>query len=124
MNKFNASMDIFTFKSSLLTVLLITVLFFSCEEQDISEIPDCLQEKVADFQRNPLCDDSAISSYYFQKGVVYTFCSGICISDGGCGVYNERCELLGSLGTIAGLSKINGEEFSNAVLLEVLWVNN
>lgn len=103
--------------------LLLLIIAFSCREDDVSGVSKCIQEEVVDFQKEFICDDASVTSYLFQREVVYTYCYGDCIIDGGCRVLNADCESLGFLGGIGGVTQINGEEFSNAILIEIVWEN-
>jgi hypothetical protein len=110
-------------------LLLIAVLSLSSCEDCLwflhdSDTPDCIEEEIASFkaEMNDICDSGAsVIKYEFQEEIVYAFDQGICISDGTIEVLNEECELICTLGTIAGIIECREESFENAIELKVLW---
>ncbi|PLX09003.1 MAG: hypothetical protein C0596_04165 [Marinilabiliales bacterium] len=110
------------------TVLLITFVgftFTSCEKEIAEGTPECIINKISDFEENYACKDGQVEKYTFQGEVVYVFDHGIkCGADLTSEVVDEECNTLGYLGGIAGNQIINGEDFyENAVHIGNVWEN-
>jgi hypothetical protein len=82
---------------------------------------DCLDNLFDDYKSNNECPKASIDQYSFQNKTVYLLDFESCIVDGASFVYDENCNALGVLGTIAGITKINGEEFSKAIFIKNIW---
>jgi len=65
----------------------------------------------------------SIKEYKFQGAIVYLSDAGNCMPDSQAAVIDENCQYLGSLGGIAGNTKINGVEFSTAIYVRTVWAN-
>ena len=100
--------------------IVIVVLFLSCSKS-ISETPACLNDKIVDYGKSATCKDAAVKEYKFQSKTVYVFEPGTCGADMTSAVISMDCKTLGHLGGITGNTKINGEEFSNAVFVKIVW---
>ena len=110
---------------------LLILSFSSCEKLAIlgqllsDEVPQCIMSEIEEFEKemDEICNEGAkVVKYKFQDEIVYAFFPSSCISDGGTEILNADCELLCTLGTIAGVSQCNGEEFDqNAKELKVIW---
>jgi hypothetical protein len=101
-------------------ILLVLV---SCKKSN--HVSDCIQLKVYEFKSSVICSSGAsINEYIFQGKLVYVFGDGHCMADGGASVFDFNCEYLGSLGGLAGNTKINGIDFSaNAKYKRTIWHN-
>ena len=109
----------------LLVLLLATASITSCQLDIDPGTPGCIQHEIKEFSKSSLsCNTRAnVSKYSFQNMMVYVFDPGTCGNDMVTNVYDAACKKLGFLGGIAGNTKINGEDFSNAELISVVWEN-
>ena len=108
------------------SLLLFTfILFYGCKKDKTSSVPICIKEKTEIFKSQIVCSSgAAVSKYSFQGKFVYLFGVGNCIADAGTNVFDENCNLLGTLGTLAGTNKVNGVNFEqNSTFIENLWSN-
>ena len=105
--------------------LLIAVSLSSCQLDIEPAIPGCIQDKIKEFSKSQYACDSGktVKKYSFQGITVYVFGPGTCGADMTAEVFDVNCKYLGFLGGIAGNTEINGEEFSNAILISVVWEN-
>lgn len=109
-------------KSILLSSILVVSLFASCNKLDIDEdAPKCVKKEIKTFNKKSSCDNAKVDEFKFQGKTVYAFESGNCHYDRGTKVIDGDCNELGFLGGISGNTKINGEEFSNAVFVKTIW---
>lgn len=103
-------------------LLLLTLSFGSCEKSDIAEnTPNCIMIKIEGLKKSSICNDPSIKEYRFQTKVVYVVDPGTCGADMSAGVFDNNCEEIGELGGITGNTIINGEEFSNAQFIRLIW---
>lgn len=112
-------------KPFIVVLIGISLAALSCRKEEPS-LPDCISTMTATFVKSEqTCPTHAsVKAYSFQSREVYVFDPGDCGADMAMDVYDDRCEYLGMLGGIAGLSKINGVEFiSNATYLRTIWKN-
>ena len=111
----------------ILGLLLLSCLFYCCHFEEIEqEHGDCMTAKISAFKLSPeACTDGAsIYTYQFQGNLVYIFNPGSCTADFFSNVYDKDCNLVCSLGGIAGNITCNGEKFSDAATEETLiWKN-
>lgn len=108
-----------------ITIIVLSTLL-ACTKLDLESIEsDCMKHKIKDFRRaRATCDAGAsIEKYSFQDQIVYTFFRGNCGADFVSEVFNLDCQLIGGLGGISGNKIVNGEDFSNAILLDKIWSN-
>lgn len=106
----------------LIPAMLIMALFTSCSKYDIaSGTPSCIVKEIKNFDKNTICDDPDVKKYIFQSRNVYVFNHGSCGADLTSEVIDEDCNSLGFLGGISGNTVINGDDFSTAQFLEVVW---
>ena len=107
--------------------VLFVILFISCSKNtETNSIPDCLDETVLEFQETwEACENASIQLILFNDKELIAFNDGTCITDGGSYIY-EACDLLCTLGTIAGLSECDGINFFQAdvEILETIWSSN
>ncbi len=109
-------------------LLILTSLLFGCDfvEDVDAEHGDCIKARISAFKHSTeACTDGAsIYSYQFQGGRVYVFNPGNCVADFFSDVYDEDCNLVCSLGGIAGNIMCNEENFSDKATDETLvWKN-
>ena len=99
------------------------IILASCTLDISPDTPGCIQDKIKAFSKeHVLCESGKnVKEYIFQDTTVYVFDPGTCGNDMGYDVYDSACNYLGFLGGIAGISEINGEEFSNAVFTRLIW---
>lgn len=108
-----------------LSIILLSALLSinSCKKTDESKAPDCLESRINSFG-GYACDHGAtVKAYTFQNHTVYVFDPGNCGADMTSEVFDHSCKSLGHLGGIMGNTRINGEDFSNAVFVEQVWSN-
>lgn len=108
--------------SVLMAVIVFCPVIFSCKKSrtDISITP-CVTSRLNDFIANSYDNGASVKQYRFQTKVVYAFSPGTCGADLSTGIIDADCNSLGSLGGFSGNTKINGEEFSNAVFIRTIW---
>ena len=107
-------------------ILIVTILaILGCDKPDNEMvIPECVKEMITDFKNYEACDSGAnVNEYIFQEKTVYVFNPGACGMDLASPVINSACTSLGFLGGFIGNTKINGEEFSNAIFIKTIWEN-
>lgn len=99
---------------------VITLL--SCEKSHMeNEIPECIESKISEFRNSLLSgEDANVTEYRFQRKRVFLFDPAMCC-DMQSPVLDADCNYLGSLGGIAGNTIINGEDFSNAKFIKLIW---
>ena len=106
----------------ILSILLFATVIISCNKLDIEKgTPKCVENKIKNFNKSSTCDNAKVEEYTFQGKTVYTFDSGNCGADMTTEVISSDCNSIGYLGGIAGNTKINGEEFSNATYIKTTW---
>ncbi|MHB1278560.1 MAG: DUF6970 domain-containing protein [Bacteroidia bacterium] len=94
----------------------------SCEKIEVAGgTPKCIEKEIREFNQNSSCDDASVGEYWFQNETVFTFEPGTCGADMQTIVFDSKCNRLGALGGIQGNTKINGEDFSNAEFVRVVW---
>ncbi len=108
-------------------IALLIFVFVGCEKFPVildNRIPNCIQDKIEVFEKemNEICEAGAkVTQYKFQDETVYLFTPSNCFSDAGFEIFNRKCELICTLGTILGISDCRGEPFSNAEEIKVIW---
>jgi hypothetical protein len=107
-------------------IIFITIFIFiaitGCNKLDIAKgTPKCIEKKIRDFDKTS-CDNGAnVKEYTFQNKTVYVFNPGTCGADMTSEVTDSDCNSMGFLGGIAGNTIINGEDFSNASFVKIIW---
>lgn len=88
-----------------------------------SKYPACLDSELRNFLKSggSCPSGNTVKAYDFQQKRVYVIAPGTCGADMSARVLDDKCVELGSLGGFAGNTKINNEEFSNAVYLETIY---
>ncbi len=82
---------------------------------------DCITEKTALFSKNACSKGASVKEYQFQGKNVFVFDKGQCGADMTSNVLDANCQPIGMLGGIMGNTTINGEDFSKATLVRVVW---
>ena len=113
--------------NKIISGLLVSIMaaLSSCQLDIEPGTPGCIQTKIKDFNSTDIpCETGkAVKKYEFQDMIVYVFEPGTCGSDMAADVFDSDCNNLGFLGGIAGNSQINGEDFSTATFIEIVWEN-
>ncbi len=106
----------------ILIFILSVTIFTACDKYRVpKETPDCIQNKIVEFDLTA-CDDGKVDEYTYQGVAVYVFDPGIeCGNDLTTEVVLEDCTNLGYLGGFSGNTIINGENFSSAVFAKNIW---
>ena len=107
-------------------ILLATVVAFAlsaCKKETcgFGEVPECIMDRIENNDNELFCDDANVKEYTFQEKTVYVIDPGTCGADFTSNVLDTDCNALGLLGGIIGNTKINGEEFSNAIFVRTVW---
>ena len=112
-----------SFGQKLQALLIVTILLVGCKDEIAQEADcSCLLRIVSGIEQLSCEGDARIESYRFQGEIVYYVDPGFCAADQGYAVLDHLCEEIGVLGTIAGITEINGVNFwQHAELLEVVW---
>lgn len=109
-------------KKIIYLLVLTMVVSNACSKLDIEKgTPKCVENKIRDFDKSACADGANVKEYSFQSNTVYVFYQGTCGADLTTEVIDADCNSLGFLGGIAGNTKINGEEFSNASFVKIIW---
>ena len=94
----------------------------SCNTLHIEKgTPACLKSKISTFNISSSCADAEVKEFTFQGTVVYVFEPGTCGADMMSEVVKSDCTNLGFLGGITGNTTINGENFSDATFVRIVW---
>jgi len=93
---------------------------FQCNKHSASA---CINQKIAAFQSDCCANGASVVEYTFQQQHVFVFNYGSCGADLPAYVLTENCDTLGFLGGIAGNTIINGDDFSSANQVGVVWEN-
>ncbi len=108
---------------TLFVVILTVVTFSSCQELAIEDgTPDCIENSIKEYDETQDCNDGVnVTKYLFQGEMVYVFNPGNCGADMMSNILDSDCNSIGYLGGIAGNTEVNGEDFSNAKFISVIW---
>lgn len=107
--------------------LLSLCVFFlvSCHGHKTAEkqfdMPGCIQKSLDNFKKNSCEKGLSVKKYTFQGNEVFVFGQEGCGADMTSEVFDTNCKSLGMLGGFVGNVKINGEDFSNAILVKTIW---
>ncbi len=111
-------------KKLVFLILLPIFVLQNCSHLDIKKsAPSCIKSKIRDFEKTACDSGASVKEYSFQNETVFVFDPGTCGADMTSEVMDSDCNSLGFLGGISGNTKINGEEFSNAVFQSIIWEN-
>jgi hypothetical protein len=110
----NVAMILFVFVFSALT---------SCNKHENEPgPPKCIEDKIISFNKTFICEEANVTEYVFQGKTVYVFNPGYtCRADMVSEVIDSDCNTLGYLGGFFGNKIINGEDFSKARLIKIIW---
>lgn len=110
--------------------IIIAILIFAfanCQKNEVSiETPECIEQLILEFETDVnFCETGkSVYRYTFQDQFVYVFNPGDCGADMMSNVYDEECNLICSLGGIAGNIQCNDENFSGgATEGNLIWEN-
>jgi hypothetical protein len=105
-------------------IIFICLIFILAGCKKYGPLSECIQSKVNEFRTSVHFQNASIKEYVFQEQLAYVFDNGSAVVDGASDVYDGHCNYLGSLGGFAGITKINGVEFSfNAEYKRTIWHN-
>ena len=103
-------------------ILFIVLIQTSCYNRKLHrDTPMCLDEQIKKFKKTCCANGANVKLYLFNKQSVYVFNPGNCGADMSSQVYDEKCNTLGHLGGFIGNTKINGEDFSKAEFVKIVW---
>lgn len=116
-------------KSSLLNLnlyvgiaIILAFVLYSCKKNDIEpNLSNCIQKRIKEFSKNPICNNSKVDEYLFNDTYVYVFEHGNCGNDLNALVLGSDCSELGFLGGISGNMIIQGTSFDKAKLIRTVW---
>ena len=78
-------------------------------------------DQIETLEKISICEDPSVEEYNFQDKLVYLISQGTCGADLETTVLDSNCQNIGMLGGFIGNTMINGEDFSNAVFIRVIW---
>ncbi|BEG97768.1 DUF6970 domain-containing protein [Bacteroides sedimenti] len=102
--------------------IIVMMALISCEKSHPDNgIPECIESKIKELSTSVLAGkDANVTEYRFQWKRVYLFDPAMCC-DMPSPVFDSNCNYLGSLGGFAGNTMINGEDFSKAKFIKIIW---
>lgn len=110
----------------ILTFFLTTILLFGCKSDDdntISAFPNCLKPEIDIILRTPPQSPRAsIELYMYQTENVYVVNTNF--PDDYTYIYNASCELICTVGGIAGNQNNTCVDWDKASYIETLWTDN
>jgi len=109
-------------------MLLYTITFvflMACKTHKPSSTADaasaCIKKSIENFSKTECDKNPNVKEYTFQGQKVFVFDPGQCGADMTSEVFDKDCKSIGFLGGFEGNVKINGEDFSNALLVKTVW---
>ncbi len=109
---------------ALLSLAATTLVFLgmgACKKNTV-DVSDCMKQHINEWSKSDMaCKGATLSEFEFQNNLVYGFNDNCMIADGSAPIFDENCNVLGMIGGITGNMKINGENFTNAKLIRVVW---
>ncbi len=116
-------------KKNIIIILCFSVVITACFPEEYQKrevyIKACVDQKIVAFDNQKMCPDTGdVKEYLFQGKQIYVFNPGDCGADMTSEVIDSQCNTLGFLGSITGNTKINNEDFSNAVYVRTIWARN
>lgn len=109
-------------KKGILVIIISLIALAACQKENFG-LSECMDNRVRNFKNGDYaCADGAnVREYQFKGKIVYVFDPGTCGADMFSEVVDKDCNFLGYLGGIAGLSTIDGTNFSEAIFVKVIW---
>ena len=108
-----------------LVAFLFSLSFISCSDDDNNgdDLPTCINDIRNDF-RQDACEGSGDLTIWRLRGQdVYCFNIGNCVSDGSADIYDTNCNLICTLGGIAGNGVCDGVDWNtSAEFIELIEV--
>ncbi|GAA4455391.1 DUF6970 domain-containing protein [Rurimicrobium arvi] len=88
-----------------------------------AKYPACLDKKLEAFLKSggSCPKGNSVKQYLFQGKKVYVVAPGNCGADMAATVMDDQCNEIGYLGGFAGNTRINNEDFGNAVYQETVY---
>lgn len=112
-------------KSPILVLAAFFLTMVCCHQQvhtgKQQNTPACIVKKIEQFSKESCPKGPNVKEYTFQGKTVFVFDQGSCGNDMTSEVLDANCNSLGYLGGFTGNVKINGEDFSNALLIRTVW---
>lgn len=115
-------------KKPAILALLLTIIACSCActkstRLISSKYPACLNTELSNFLKSGASCPSgnSVKVYLFQQKKVYVIAPGTCGADMSSRVLDDKCVELGNLGGFSGNTKINNENFADAVYQETIY---
>ena len=101
--------------------VLLAFSIFSCGDDDIPT-PQCILDKLPDFQSTAACVGDDLTSWDFQGEKVYCFVYGSCTSVGVIEIYDTNCNLVCEMGGTNNLTTCDGVPWiENASNEQLIW---
>lgn len=110
------------FGLSLLSLFILNSCSKKKEEEKV-QMPECIETRIKTIGDEECNNGYSVKEYIFQGKTVFVFIPGFCGMLQEAHVMDATCNSLGYLGSASG-TKINGEEFSNAVFVRTVWSRN
>lgn len=105
--------------------LVLFIVLSGCSKLDLEiRVPGCIRDEIKNFKNSGVaCDSSAeVDRYDFQGAKVYVFEPGNCGADLPVSIYDEKCNLVCTLGGFTGTTKCNGIDFyDHATNKVIVW---
>jgi hypothetical protein len=104
----------------------ISVILFGCtDNDDKTKYPECIKSGIEIFLANyPTPPNTgyraSVEKYSYKGGIIYVTDFSPGFPDGSSAVVNEKCEVICSLGGIAG-NKFDCVDWNTAIFLETVW---
>ena len=104
----------------LFNFLIICIVVISCNSYDLpAGTPDCIKEKIQDFEKNSICDSVRVERYDYEGQKIFCFVESCCC-DIGSNWYDENCNVVCITGTIGGTINCT-IEIDSLEFEEVIW---
>lgn len=103
--------------------LLFSLSFISCSDDNGNDLPDCINDIRQDFRQDACPGTGDLTMWRLQGQDVYCFNIGTCVSEGTADIYDANCNLICTLGGIAGNGVCGGVDWNaNAEFIETIEV--
>jgi hypothetical protein len=111
-------------KNILLVLICLVLLSFGFKSLKRGGIPSAIKKEIKKFAKSSACGDAHVDEMKFNKNTVYVFNNGTCGNDMTTEVRDSKGKSKGMLGGFSGNTKIDGEDFSKAVFVKMIWKKN